>query len=59
MHVHLPTLILIFFCVFTTVPGVLSLCDWVRDEVLVDLGVRLEDKTGGAHFNEPRQNCVL
>lgn len=35
-----------FVFLFLLVSRVLSLCDWVRDEVLVDLGVRLEDKTG-------------
>ncbi len=32
--------------IIITVLRVLTLCDWVRDEVLVDLGDRLEDKTG-------------
>lgn len=38
-----------------SVPRVLSLCDWVRDELMVDLGVRLEDKTGKKYdYMEPK-----
>ena len=32
------------YCV--TVTPILGLCDWLRNDALVDLGVRLEDKKG-------------
>lgn len=33
------------FLPFAVTP-VLKLCDWLRDEVLVELGIRLEDRKG-------------
>ena len=30
----------------SAVVPILELCDWLRDEALVELGVRLEDKKG-------------
>ena len=34
-------------------PPLLQLCDWLRDEALVELGVKLEDKKGEIEYMVP------
>ena len=43
---------LIYYLVFVSAKNILEQCDAVRDVVLPQLGVRLEDHEGLHHFTE-------